>query len=98
MTVEADREATATYTFTELQPGTFLYQSGSTRRCRCRWGSTVRSRRTRRRAREPAYAGAGSAYANEVVLLYSEIDVALHQAVFGGTYGTPAGPTSTIDY
>ena len=37
-------------------------------------------------------------YHNEVLLLYSEIDVALHNAVASGTYGTPAGPTSTINY
>ena len=38
------------------------------------------------------------AYQNEVVLVYSEIDQALHQAVDAKTYGMPSGPTSTINY
>jgi len=47
-------------------------------------------------------AAAGEAYAgvpydNEVTLLYSEIDPALHAAVAGGSYGTVAYP-STVNY
>jgi hypothetical protein len=42
----------------------------------------------------------GVAYDNQVTLLYSEIDPALHDAVAGPspTYGTASGPTSTLNY
>ena len=46
----------------------------------------------------PAQAYSGVAYDHEAVLVYSEIDPALHEAVSTGTYGTPDGPTSTINY
>jgi hypothetical protein len=44
-----------------------------------------------------AYDNAVSAFANEVVLLYSAIDPFLHHAVEDNTYGTAAFPSS-IDY
>ena len=37
------------------------------------------------------------AYTNQLTLLYSEIDPALHTAVANGSYGT-TGPTSTLEY
>jgi hypothetical protein len=37
-------------------------------------------------------------YDEDIIVLYSEVDRDLHEAVTGGTYGTPLGPTSTIDY
>jgi len=41
--------------------------------------------------------GTNIAYANQVTMLYSEIDPAIHAAVANGTYGS-TGPTSTLDY
>jgi FtsP/CotA-like multicopper oxidase with cupredoxin domain len=48
----------------------------------------------------PAEAYPGAAYDAELLLVYSEIDPALHAAVADGTYGTdaPGAPQSTLDY
>ncbi|MEO8679032.1 MAG: choice-of-anchor D domain-containing protein [Vicinamibacterales bacterium] len=97
-----------TYTFTGLKPGTFLYQSGSHPAVQVQMG--LYGAMTKDSAAGEAYAGvlaAGSqpaqpaiTYQNEAVLLFSEIDQALHDAVAGPspTYGTTAGPTSTVNY
>ena len=74
--------------------------AGRIPRSRCRWGSTARQRRTRSRRRRltPAEAYAGVPFDAEALLIYSEIDPALHAAVAGpATYGTAAYP-STLDY
>ncbi|MBI2399476.1 MAG: tandem-95 repeat protein [Deltaproteobacteria bacterium] len=44
-----------------------------------------------------AYSRGDTAYQNEVLLFYSEVDPALHAAVAGGTYGSAAYP-GTIKY
>jgi hypothetical protein len=44
------------------------------------------------------YGDPPSAYVNEVVLFYSEIDTGLHDAVATGNYGPGLSMTSTIDY
>ena len=87
------------YTWTNLRPGTFLYQSGTHAAVQVQmglYGGVTKN------AVDGLVAGSGQAYAgvaydNEAVLLYSEIDPALHAAVAGGTYGTAAYP-STINY
>ncbi len=94
MVAEAPPGGTATYSFSGVKPGTFLYQSGSHQAVQIQMG--LYGAMTRDAAAGNAYAGVG--YTNEVVLVYSEIDRALHQAVADGTYGTPAGPTSTFNY
>ncbi len=94
MTAEAAPGLSATYTFNSVKPGTFLYQSGSHQAVQIQMG--LYGAVTQDAAAGAAYSGVP--YAHDVVLLYSEIDRALHQAVADGTYGTPAGPTSTIDY
>lgn len=81
-----------TYNFVAA-PGTYLYQSGSHPAKQVQmglYGGLVKD------------AGVGEAYPgisydNEVVLLYSEIDPALHSAVANTSYGTAAYPT-TINY
>ena len=103
MTPETGPNSTATYTFPGLKPGTFLYQSGSHQAVQIQmglYGAMTKDAVDAVTGTSPAqaYAGAAFAYAHEAVLVYSEIDQALHEAVNAGTYGTPAGPTSTIDY
>lgn len=85
--------ATGSYTWTNLKPGTFIYQSGSHPAVQVQMGLygglKVDS------AAGLAYPGVP--YDAEVAIFYSEIDTALHAAVNDGSYGTPAYP-STIDY
>jgi hypothetical protein len=84
---------TADYSWPSLRPGTYLYHSGTHPQVQVQMGlyGGIKSN-----------AAIGQAYTNipydsEVMLLYSEIDPALHTAVAGGTYGTAAYP-STINY
>lgn len=87
---------TRTYEFANVQPGTFLYQSGTHQAVQVQMG--LYGAMTKDVAAGEAYAA--RPYDSEVLLLYSEIDVALHRAVNDGTYGHPelGGPTSTIAY
>ncbi len=94
MTAEAAPGQTRIYTFPGLKPGTFLYQSGSHPAVQVQMG--LYGAVTHDAAAGAAYTDVP--YLNEVLLLYSEIDVALHQAIAGNTYGTANGPTSTINY
>jgi len=86
------------YTWSSLKPGTYLYQSGSHPAVQVPMG--LYGGMTRDAAAGAAYAASpniNAAYDNEVVLIYSEIDPALNDAVAAGTYGTPAYP-SAINY
>ena len=78
---------------TAFRAGTFIYQSGTNPAVQVQMG--LYGAVTQDAAVGEAYPGA--AYANEVELFYSEIDPALHAAVAGGIYGTPAYP-STLRY
>ena len=132
MTPEANPNGgVATYQFTGLKPGTFLYQSGSHSAVQVQMGLYGAMTKdavaavagvpaipavppvldtdgitviTPGKAEVPAVpavpgqAYAGAEYVNEAVLVYSEIDQALHEAVNAGTYGQPGGLTSTINY
>jgi len=82
------------YTWSNLKPGTYLYHSGTHPQVQVQMGLYGAITKP---------AGAGLAYPDvgydlEHLLLFSEIDPALHDAVAGTTptYGT--SPTSTIDY
>ena len=90
------------YVWSNLEPGTYLYHSGTQAQVQVQMGlyGSVKADA----AAGQAYAG--QAYASEVTLLFSEIDPALHVAVAGGgtlesvvvpPYGTPP-MTSTINY
>ena len=94
MTPETAVGATGTYTFPNVKTGTFLYQSGSHPAVQVQMG--LYGAMTKDQAAGVAYAGVS--YDHEVLLVYSEIDQGLHEAVNAGTYGTVAGPTSTINY
>ncbi|MGO4478165.1 Ig-like domain-containing protein [Massilia sp. 2TAF26] len=99
-----DREAapgggTATYTWTSVRPGTYLYSSGTHPQVQVQmglYGAMTKDAGTGR----VAYSSGGSniVYANQVTLVYSEIDPAMHAAVAAGTYGGRGGPGSTLEY
>jgi FtsP/CotA-like multicopper oxidase with cupredoxin domain len=81
----------AVYTWTNLKPGTYLYQSGTHPAVQIQmglYGSLIVESTTPGQA----YDDASSAYDEQLVLLYSEIDPALHEAIDDGSYGT-TGPT-----
>lgn len=83
--------ATVQYQFAS-KPGTYLYQSGTHPAVQVQmglYGAVTQDAAT------GAYEGVP--YDNEVMMLYSEIDPALHTAVAGGVYGTAAYP-SAINY
>lgn len=92
-THETPNGATGAYVWPAIKPGTYLYQSGTHQAVQVQMGLYGA-------LKNDAGAGeayAGQAYENELTLLYSEIDPALHAAVRDDTYGTVAYP-STIDY
>ncbi|HSL23642.1 MAG TPA: hypothetical protein VK886_19075 [Vicinamibacterales bacterium] len=96
MTAEAAPGGSQTYVFNNVKPGTFLYQSGSHQAVQVQMG--LYGAMTQDAAAGEAYTGVP--YASEVLLLYSEIDIALHDAVASGIYGRAdlGGPTSTVNY
>lgn len=97
-----------TYSWNNMRPGSYLYHSGSHPAIQVQMGLYGAVKKDS--ALGMAYAGIP--YDNEAVLLYSEIDPLLHDAIAGApvddpltpvnetlpTYGTINGPTSTIDY
>lgn len=91
-THEAGTGSSASYSFV-AKPGTYLYRSGTHIAVQVQMG--LYGGVTQDAASNQAYAGVN--YDEEVMLIYSEIDPALHTAVTNGDYGTPAY-SSTIDY
>jgi len=90
--------ATETYSWSNLRPGTYIYHSASHPAVQVQMGLYGSVKHDA--AADTAYSGnpnINGAYDNEAIFFYSEIDPALHAAVAGGTYGTPAY-SSTIDY
>jgi hypothetical protein len=88
-----------TYTWSSIQPGTYLYQSGTHPQVQVQMGLYGAVTKNYAEAgATPAEAYAGVPYTEQRDLFFSEVDPALHAAVAAGTYGTPAGPTSTLAY
>jgi FtsP/CotA-like multicopper oxidase with cupredoxin domain len=87
------------YVWDSIKPGTYLYHSGSHPAVQVQMGlyGAVTKNAADAVGTVPAEAYPGVTFDAEAVLLYSEIDPALHDAVSSGTYGTPAYP-STIEY
>lgn len=95
-----DKEAAAgaaptTYTWSNMKPGTFAYQSGTHPAVQVQMG--LYGAVTKNAVASQAYANASTAYDSEQIVFYSEIDPELHNQVSSGAYGT-TGMTSTIDY
>ncbi len=96
-----------TYQWSNVRPGTYLYQSGTQPQVQVQMGlyGAVTRNAVDPVATTPGQAYPGAAYNSQVTLLYSEIDPDLHAAVAGGTYGpcpiaTPdcGNMTSTLNY
>jgi len=90
-------DGTATYTWSTLRPGTYLYSSGTHPQVQVQMG--LYGAVTKDAAGgKVAYTGAGVniGYDNQVTLLYSEIDPALHNAVANGSYGTASRPSTLV--
>lgn len=96
---EAAPNGTADYTWSNVKPGTYLYQSGTQPQVQVQMGLYGPMTKNFADASTTASAAAypGVSFDNQATLLYSEIDPALHAAVATGAYGT-TGPTSTIGY
>lgn len=98
-----DREAaagggTATYSWSTLRPGTYLYSSGTHPQTQVQMGLYGALTKDAGVGNIAYSQGATNLpYANQVTLLYSEIDPALHAAVSSQSYGN-GGPSSTLDY
>jgi len=96
-TAETAPGGSVTYRFTNLRAGTYLYESGTDPSVHVPMGlhGAVIVRPSGTPVGPPGQAyGPSTAYANEVVLLFSELDPALNQAVSDNTYGGPSFPSS----
>ena len=82
------------YRYTVLRPGTFLYQAGTSPQVQVQMGLLGAVRRPS--AVGEAYPG--HAFDQELLLVYSEVDPGLHDAVAGGQYGPGLAVTSTVNY
>jgi hypothetical protein len=85
--------AVGTYTFTALRPGTFLYHSGTQPQVQVQMGLYG----ALRIEEAPGVAYPGVEYDDEAILVFSEVDGALHDAVANGTFGGTAY-RSTVRY
>ncbi len=83
----------ADYVWDALRPGTYLYQSGSHPALQVQMG--LYGALELDEAGGSAY---GVAYTQDLTLVYSEIDPALHDAVAAGRYGPGLAVTSTLHY
>ena len=103
-TTETAPGGTRSYIWTTFKPGTFIYQSGTNPAVQVQMG--LYGAVTKDFASGQAYdstPASATQYANNIILLFSEIDPALHQAVADGKYGVdcaapPCTMTSTIDF
>lgn len=84
---------TQTYSWSNLQAGSYLYESGTHPQVQVQMG--LYGAVTKDSAAGMAYSGVP--YTQQRDLFYSEVDPALHAAVDDGSYGT-TGPTSTLNY
>ncbi len=78
----------ATYEWLNMRPGTYLYHSGSHPQVQVQMGLYGAVKHDAGNGQ--AYNGVN--YAQELTLLFSEIDPALHAAVADGSYGGPSAP------
>ncbi|MBI5191640.1 MAG: multicopper oxidase domain-containing protein [Nitrospirae bacterium] len=94
-TLAAAAGGTASYTFT-CRPGTFLYESGADPALQVPMGLYGAVRVYPATAGQ-AYDNAVSAFDREHLLVFSDVDPTLNDAVQAGTFGTPVYP-STVYY
>lgn len=96
LAAETGPGATRTYTWSGLDPGSYIYHSGTHPSVQVQMGlyGALRKNAAAGRAYDSAF---DTTFVNEAVVFLSEIDPALHEAVANGTYGTADYP-STMDY
>lgn len=97
-THEAAVGGTAVYTYTNVKPGTYLYQSGTMPQIQVQMGLYGMVRKNSADAPtnttpRNAYASPDLPFDNEIAVLLSEVDPAVHGAVASGTFSG-----STIGY
>jgi Bacterial Ig domain/Multicopper oxidase len=93
-TKEAAAGANAVYSYTNVKPGTFLYQSGTSPQIQIQmglYGALKHDASVGTGTLKNAYASV--AYGQDHVLVYSEVDKAVHDAVDAGTF-----TGSTLNY
>jgi FtsP/CotA-like multicopper oxidase with cupredoxin domain len=94
LTSEVASGGSAAYTWTGVRPGTFLYHSGSHMQVQVQMG--LYGVMTKDFSTGVVYSGVP--YDLEALVVFSEVDPALHAAVAGGQYGEGLAMTSTVDY
>jgi len=108
-TTETAPLLTGDYTWTGLQPGTYLYHSGTHPQVQVQmglYGALVVDGPLTGSGGAQAYPEASlngvvtnsSAYSAERILVYSEVDPVQHAAIVAGTYGPGQAITSTLHY
>ncbi|WP_290704292.1 Ig-like domain-containing protein [Amphritea sp.] len=85
---------TGTYTWNNIRPGTYPYQSGTHVQVQVQMG--LYGAMTQKDSATTAYPGIN--YDQESLLIYSAIDPVLHSTVDAGNYGPTGTMTSTINY
>ena len=93
-THEAPPGGTADYVWPNLQPGTYLYHSGSHPALQVQMG--LYGALTRLSGFGVAYPGV--TFEREITLLHGEVDADLHDAVAANDYGAGKSITSTLRY
>jgi FtsP/CotA-like multicopper oxidase with cupredoxin domain len=86
--------APVVYTWSNLRPGTFIYQSGTHPSVQVQMGLYGAVRKDA----APGQTYPGVPFSSEATLLYSEVDPALHDAVATGNYGAGNAMPSTVGY
>jgi len=89
----ASNGGTASYTWNNLKPGTYLYTSGTNPAVQIQmglYGALKVDAATKNVYNHPA-----TAYDQDVVMLFSEVDPVIHAAVENNTYGPVPGATVT---
>lgn len=96
LTTETMPGTTVSYTWTNVRPGTFLYHSGTQMQIQVQMGLSGAVRKNFSPGQ--AYSNPVTQYQHEIVLIFSEIDTVIHDAVRDGDYGPDGTVTSTVDY
>ena len=86
-----------TYTWTNVRPGSYIYQSGTHPAVQVQMGLIGGLIVQPTLGADHVYNDAATQFGNEITLFFHEIDPVLHAAVANGDYGTPIYP-STIHY
>jgi len=94
LTQETNPGATGDYVWNNVKTGTYLYKSGTHQQVQVQMGLYGAMKKDA--AAGQAYTGLN--YDVDQILLFSELDPVIANAVSSGAYGTPPAPTSTIDH